>query len=78
MQLVEGWQLSRALQGRMRRDGATVELTLSGIEKVETQNIRRTRRTWVGEALESPLLTSDTRKRLLKTPRKLSVCSSDI
>jgi hypothetical protein len=24
--LVEGWQLSRALQGRLRRDGAIVEL----------------------------------------------------
>jgi hypothetical protein len=24
---VEGWQLNRALQGRLRRDGAIVELT---------------------------------------------------
>jgi hypothetical protein len=26
--LVEGWQFSRALQGRLRRDGAIVELTV--------------------------------------------------
>jgi hypothetical protein len=25
---VEGWQFSRALQGRLRRDGAIVELTV--------------------------------------------------
>jgi hypothetical protein len=25
---VEGWQLSRALQGRLRRDGVIVELTV--------------------------------------------------
>jgi hypothetical protein len=29
--LVEGWQLSRALKGRLRRDGAIVEL------KVDTE-----------------------------------------
>jgi hypothetical protein len=27
-QLVEGWQLSRAVQGRLRRDGAVIELTV--------------------------------------------------
>jgi hypothetical protein len=27
-ELVEDWQLSRALQGRLRRDGAKVELTV--------------------------------------------------
>jgi hypothetical protein len=37
------------------------------IEKVKLRDIRRTRRTWVREHKESPLLTSVTRKRLLKT-----------
>jgi hypothetical protein len=40
---------------------------MRGMERVQVQDIRRTERTCAEEAEESPLLTSITRKRLLKT-----------
>jgi hypothetical protein len=59
---VEGWQLSPALQGRLRRYGAIVELT-----RVQLRDIRRTVTTWTREAEESPLLEVVARVRLLET-----------
>jgi hypothetical protein len=62
IQLVEGWQLGRALQERLRRDGAIVELT-----GVQAWDIRRTVPTWTQEAEEPPLLEAVARDRLLRT-----------
>jgi hypothetical protein len=56
-QLVEGWQLSRPLQGRLRRDGAIVELTVD----------RSSVRDGSIEAEEQLLLLSVTKQRLVKT-----------
>jgi hypothetical protein len=63
IQLVEGWQFSWAVKGRLRRG---VELI---IEKIQLLDIRRTGRTWARETEESPLLTCVKRKRLLETLR---------
>jgi hypothetical protein len=60
----ESWQFSWALQGRLSRDDAIVELIIEG---VHLRDIRWTGRTWARESEESPLLKSFTRKRLWKT-----------
>jgi hypothetical protein len=57
---VNSWQLE------IRREGAIVDLI---IQRIKFRVIRLTGRTGVGEAEESPLLTTVTRKRLLKTLR---------
>jgi hypothetical protein len=74
---VEGWQLRRALQGRLRRDGAIMSWQLTG---VQLRDIRPILTTWVREAEESQLLESVARKRLLKTQqagKKLNGCYGD-
>jgi hypothetical protein len=55
--------LSRALQGRLRREGAIVELTVT---RVPLRDIRRAVTTWAREAEESPLLEAVAKERLLK------------
>jgi hypothetical protein len=60
-QSVEFWQFSWALQGRLRRDGAIVQLT-----RVQLRDIRRAVTTWAREAEKSPQLEAVTRERQFK------------
>jgi hypothetical protein len=61
---VEGWQLSRALHGRLSTDGAVVKLSQL---RVQLWSVKQ-------PTAESPLLRVVTRKRLVKTRRKNSHC----
>jgi hypothetical protein len=60
---VEVWQLSRALQENLKRDGAVVIWQLT---RVQLRDIRLTVRTWARKAEESALLEAVVRERLLK------------
>jgi hypothetical protein len=61
--LVEGWQLSRALQGRLRKNGAIVELT---VEKSSVSGYSPDSNDVSTEAGEFLLFGTLTRKRLVK------------
>jgi hypothetical protein len=63
-QLVEGWQLRRAVQGSSRRDGAIVELT---VDKSSVAGYSPDGNDVITEDVESPLLESVARERLLKS-----------
>jgi hypothetical protein len=63
IQLLGGWQFSWALQGRLRRDGAVIELT------VHNSSVRAAvaKRTWAPETEESQVVEAVARERLVKT-----------
>jgi hypothetical protein len=60
---VKGWPFSRALQGRLRRDGAIFEFT---VDKRSVERYSADSNEVSIEAGESSLLRSVTRKRLVK------------
>jgi hypothetical protein len=62
-QLVQGWQLSQAQQGRLRRNGAIVGLTA---DKSSVVGYSLDGNNMSTEARETSLLRSITRKRLVK------------
>jgi hypothetical protein len=62
VQLRVGSWVERALQGRLRRYAAVVELT-----RFQLRYFLRTAMTWARQAEESPLLEAVARERLLKT-----------
>jgi hypothetical protein len=63
IELVEGWQLSQALQGSLSRDGAIVGLTG---DRSSVAGYSLDGNGTSTEARESSLLRSITRKRLVK------------
>jgi hypothetical protein len=70
--------LSRALQGRLRRDGAIVELK---VEKSSVAGYSPDSNDVSAGAEESPLLEAVARERLLKTQqarKRLSGCCGDL
>jgi hypothetical protein len=62
-EFIEGWQLNRALQGRMRRDGTIVELT---VDKSSVMRYSPDCKNVSTAAGESSLSRSITGKRLVK------------
>jgi hypothetical protein len=61
-----GMAVSWALQWKLKRDDAIVEL---GIEGIDLRDIRQTIKACAGKLKNLPLLTSVTKKRLLKALR---------